>query len=279
VALTPPVLAKPVLGATPKMPDETFRQMRQFIYDLTGIYFQDNKKYLLEGRLAKRLQVLNLPDFDSYLGLLRFGQRRTEELRFFYDAITINETFFFRNEPQFEAFENTLVPAVLAAKSGGAKKLRVWSAASSSGEEAHTIAMLYLEVGTDINSTVIETARRGVYRDYSVRNTPKYYLDKYFVKEDGRFTVRDDVRRYVRFEHLNLFDQARMRQMGSFDIVFCCNVLIYFDAKSKIQVVSTLYDALARGGYLFIGYAESLHGISTAFKLVNFPKTVAYKKE
>ncbi|MCC6397543.1 MAG: protein-glutamate O-methyltransferase CheR [Bacteroidetes bacterium] len=275
------------------MSDDTFRQTREFIYQQTGIYFQDNKKYLLEGRLGKRLQVLGLGSFEEYLQLIKYGTRRNEEMKFFYDAITINETFFFRNEPQFEAFERTLVPAIMSGRNGGARhKLRVWSAASSSGEEAHTIAMIYLErlrpkyplldlevVGTDINTSVLETARKGVYRDYSIRNMPKYYLEKYFTAEDGRFAVHDDVRRYVRFDHLNLYDQARMRQMGSFDIIFCCNVLIYFDTPSKIQVVSNLYDSLNRGGYLFIGYAESLHGISTAFKLENFPKTVAYKKE
>ena len=213
-------------------------------------------------------------------------------MKFFYDAITINETFFFRNEPQFEAFENALVPAIVASKPGGRGKLRVWSAASSSGEEAHTLAMIYLEklrpkyplldlevVGTDISSSVLETARKGVYRDYSVRNTPRHYLDKYFTVEDSRYEVHEEVKRYVRFEHLNLYDQQRMRQMLTFDVIFCCNVLIYFDAQSKIQVVSNLYNALNRGGFLFIGYAESLHGISTAFKLVNFPKTVVYKKE
>lgn len=286
-----PAIGKPALSTGVKMSDETFRLIREFIYQQTGIYFQDNKKYLLEGRLGKRLQVLGLGTFEEYLQLVKYGIRRAEELKFFYDAITINETFFFRNEPQFEAFEKTLVPSILGGRTGRSR-LRVWSAASSSGEEAHTIAMLWLErlrpkypmvdlevVGTDINSSVLETARKGVYRDYSVRNMPKMYLDKYFTAEDGRFTVRDDVRRLVRFDNLNLYDQLRMRQMGSFDIIFCCNVLIYFDAPSKIQVVSNLYDALNRGGYLFIGYAESLHGISTAFKLENFPKTVAYKKE
>jgi chemotaxis protein methyltransferase CheR len=185
------------------------------------------------------------------------------------------------------------VPAILSRRGSLTRqKLRVWSAASSSGEEAHTIAMLYLErlrvkypglelevVGTDISTNVLETARKGVYRDYSVRNMPKYFLDKYFTVEDVRYLLRDDVKRLVRFDHMNLYDQTRMRQMTNFDVIFCCNVLIYFDAQSKIQVVSNLYNALNRGGYLFIGYAESLHGISTAFKLENFPKTVAYKKE
>jgi chemotaxis protein methyltransferase CheR len=288
-----PTLATPQMSPAAKMSDETFRQLREFIYQQTGIYFQDNKKYLLEGRIGKRVQLLGMKSQEEYLQMIKFGARRTEEMRHFYDAITINETFFFRNEPQFEAFENTLVPSIMARRGSLTRqKLRVWSAASSSGEEAHTIAMIYLErlrlkypglelevVGTDISNAVLETARKGVYRDYSIRNMPKHYLNKYFVVEDGRYLVRDEVKNLVRFDHMNLFDQSRMRMMSNFDVIFCCNVLIYFDAKSKIQVVSNLYDALNRGGFLFIGYAESLHGISTAFKLENFPKTVAYKKE
>lgn len=290
--MTSPLLARPVAAAPPKMGDETYRLLREFIYEQCGIFFPDNKKYLLEGRLGKRLQTLNIPDFEGYLQQLKYGSRRTEELRHFYDAITINETFFFRNEPQFEAFENTLVPSLLASRGGQSGKIRIWSAASSSGEEAYTLAMLFLErirprhtglelevVGTDINQTVIEAARKGVYRDYSIRNMQKYYLDKYFTMEDSRYHVREDVKRLVRFEHLNLYDSRRMRAMMNFDVIFCCNVLIYFDSRSKVQVVSNLFDSLRRGGFLFIGYAESLHGISTAFKLVNFPKTVAYKKE
>lgn len=280
------------VGSVMKMSDEMFRQIRDFIYQQTGIYFQDNKKYLLEGRLAKRAQILNLSSFEAYYQLIKGGVRRMEEMKHLYDAVTINETFFFRNEPQFEAFERTLVPQIIEARRGGPTKLRVWSAASSSGEEAYTLAMIFLEklrpahprldieiVGTDINSTVLETARQGVYREYSVRNTPKPFLDKYFVAEDSRFYLDEKVKSLARFEHMNLYDRARMRTMTRFDIIFCANVLIYFDAKSKIQVVSDLYDALNPGGFLFIGYAESLHGISTAFKLLNFPKTVAYKKE
>jgi chemotaxis protein methyltransferase CheR len=108
---------------------------------------------------------------------------------------------------------------------------------------------------------------------------PKYYLDKYFDARDDRFYISEQAKRLVRFDNMNLYDRTKMRLMTRFDIIFCANVLIYFDMKSKIQVVSDLYDSLNPGGFLFIGYAESLHGISSAFKLVNFPKTVAYKKE
>ena len=282
----------PGITAAPKMSDEMFRSTRDFIYQNTGIYFQDNKKYLLEGRLGKRLQVLEIDDFETYLQLVRFGTQKAAEMKFLYDAVTINETFFFRNEPQFEAFERTLVPQLVAARRTSKTKLKLWSAASSSGEEAYTIAMIYLErlrlkypgleieiVGTDISPSVLETARAGIYREYSVRNMSKMFLDKYFETIDGRFHVLPEVKQLARFQHLNLYDRPRMRAMGRFDIIFCANVLIYFDLQSKIQVVSDLYDNLNPGGSLFIGYAESLHGISSAFKLVNFPKTVAYQKE
>jgi chemotaxis protein methyltransferase CheR len=288
-----PISGAPAAVLQIKMSGDEFRQLREFIHELTGIYFQDSKKYLLEGRLGKRLQILNLESFTEYLHLIRYGSTKSEELKFFYDTITINETFFFRNEPQFDAFERTIVPGLIDLKrTNGRSKLRVWSAASSSGEEAYTMAMIYLEklrprypgldieiVGTDINSNVINIAKSGTYRDYAVRNMPRLYLEKYFAMCDGRYQLRDDVRRLARFEYLNLYDKSRMRQMGGFDVIFCCNVLIYFDTKSKIQVVADLYNSLNRGGHLFIGYAESLHGISTAFKLISFPKTVAYKKE
>jgi chemotaxis protein methyltransferase CheR len=282
------------LGISPQIPmtDPEFRLLRTLIYELTGIYFQDTKKYLLEGRLGKRLKILNLKNFQHYHDYFRSPSGRSQELKHLYDAITINETYFFRNEPQFEAFERTIVPEIMnAQRTNGRSKLRVWSAASSSGEEAYTLAMIYLEklrprfprldieiYGSDINSGVLANAQSGLYREYSVRNMPKTYLEKYFVVQEGRYQLRDEVRRLARFNMLNLSDRGQMRTMSQFDVVFCCNVLIYFDTKSKMQVVNGLYDSMKSGGYLFIGPAESLHGISTAFKLSSFPKTVAYKR-
>lgn len=276
-----------------KLSEDTFRQLRDYIYTLTGIYFQNNKKYLLEGRLGKRIQILNISSFENYLQYIRNGKGQFDELQFLYDAVTINETYFFRNEPQFEAFEKHLIPEIVQSrKYNGRSKIKIWSAASSSGEEAYTLAMIFLDklkprfpdlgveiVGTDISQSVIEIAKRGVYKDYSIRNMPEYYLKKYFSVQEGKYHVHDSVKQFVRFEKQNLFDQSRMRFMRNFDVIYCCNVLIYFDLRSKIQVVSNLYNSLNPGGYLFIGYAESLHGISTAYKLINFPKTVVYKKE
>ncbi len=273
--------------------DVTFRDLRDFVYQKTGIFFQDKKKYLLEGRLGKRVQMLNLDGFESYLHFLKYGQEREGEMQFLHDAVTINETFFFRNPPQLNALETSLIPRIVdTRKNGWAPRIRIWSAACSSGEEPYSLAILFLEklkpaypglsmeiIGTDISPSALTKARRGIYSEYSVRNTPEEYLEKYFVREDDKYQLVDEVKKVVMFHHLNLFNRNEVQTMKTFDFILCCNVLIYFDLKSKIQVIGDLYNSLAHGGHLFVGYAEVLHGISSAFKVVNFPKTIAYRKE
>ncbi len=276
-----------------KLSDQTFEEWRKYIYELCGIYFQDNKKYLLESRLQKRMSFLNIETFEKYLEYVKFSPNRDPELKYLYEVITINETFFFRNQPQLDALVTTVIPQILNSPYKLNKnKLRIWSAASSSGEEAYSTAMIINElikpkypalsveiIGTDINYQVIETAKSGIYKEYSIRNTPAYYLKKYFKATGGAFEIDPNIKKMVSFKILNLYDDAAMRAMTNFDIIFCANVLIYFDLKSKIKVVSHLYNSLNRDGYLFIGYSETLHGISKAFKLISFPKTIGYKKE
>ncbi len=276
--------------------DKSFEDWRKFIYDISGIYFQDNKKYLLESRLQKRITFLGLDSYDAYLDYLKYNVKKSDELKFLFEAITINETFFFRNQPQLDALVENIIPKIIKAKeaaSPGSKvKIKIWSAASSSGEEAYSIGMILNElimpkypnvefeiVGTDISYAVVETAKKGVYREYSVRNTPPYYLKKYFTINGNLFEIAPQIKKMASFKIMNLFDTMSMRSMTSFDVIFCANVLIYFDTKSKIAVVSNLYNSLNKGGYLFIGYSETLHGVSKAFKLVAFPKTIGYNKE
>ncbi|MCU7497498.1 MAG: protein-glutamate O-methyltransferase CheR [Ignavibacteria bacterium] len=275
------------------LPDKSFENWRKYIYDLCGIYFQDNKKYLLESRLQKRISFLGLDSFDAYLDYVRYHPDRTSEQRYLFEAITINETFFFRNQPQLDVLVTSVIPDLVSSqKKFGRNKIRIWSAASSSGEEAYSIAitltdlikprypMLDFEiVGTDINQTMIETAKKGSYRDYSIRNTPPYYLKKYFKTYGSNYEVDPAIKNMVSFRLLNLYDDLSMRGMLNFDIIYCANVLIYFDIRSKVKVVSHLFNSLNKGGYLFIGYSETLHGISKAFKLVSYPKTIGYKKE
>lgn len=271
-----------------------FQDIRKFIYDNTGIYFQDNKKYLLESRLQRRINFLGLKSFEEYFAILKTGgSGYSEEKKYFYEAITINETFFFRNQPQLDALATQIFPELIAKRNAlNRNKIRIWSAASSSGEEAYSVAMVFQDlikpkypnmeveiVGTDISSSIIETANQGIYKDYSIRNTPPYYLKKYFKNNGGVFEVVPEIKRMASFKLLNLYDDFMMKTMLNFDIIFCANVLIYFDTASKIKVVNHLYNSLNRGGYLFIGYSETLQGISKAFNLVSFPKTVGYKKE
>ena len=272
---------------------QTFEAMRKYIYENCGIYFQDNKKYLLESRLQKRIQFLGLDSFEKYLDYLKFDSKSLEERKYLYEAITINETFFFRNQPQLDSMSQIILPEIIASKiKQGKNKIRIWSAASSSGEEAYSVAITIVDllkfkypgfefeiVGTDINYAVVETAQRAIYKDYSVRNTSAYYIKKYFKAQNNTYELDPAIKNMVTFRLLNLYDDASMKSMINFDLIFCANVLIYFDAGSKIRVVNHLYNALNKGGYLFIGYSETLHGISKAFKLVSFPKTIGYKKE
>ncbi len=280
-------------GCDLKLSDTSFEKFREIIYTNCGIYFQDNKKYLLESRLLKRINHLGMDSFEGYFDFLKYNRSSADEKKYLFEAITINETFFFRNPPQLDALVTTVIPELVAAKRKlGRTKIRIWSAASSTGEEAYSIGIIITDllkpkypdleieiIGTDINHTVIEGAKSGMYREYSIRNTPGYYLKKYFRQKEGAFEIDPAVKKDVSFKMLNLYDDMAMHSMTNFDIIFCANVLIYFDMKSKIKVVSNLYNSLNKGGYLFIGYAETLHTISKAFAIVSFPKTIGYKKE
>lgn len=274
-----------------KLTQQEFVEWRKLIYDLCGIYFQDNKKYLLESRLQKRIKHLHIKNFEKYLLYLKTNPNREEEKKQLYEAITINETFFFRNQPQLDALVTNIIPEILENKPDGIKKLRIWSAASSSGEEAYSIAMILNElilpkyphlkveiIGTDINYAVINAANIGIFKEYSIRNTPPIYQKKYFEKVNNTYVIDPKIKEMVTFKVSNLYDDNELKMMGKADIIFCANVLIYFDQQSKTKVVSNLYNNLNINGYLFIGYSETLHGISKAFKLVSFPKTIGYKK-
>ncbi len=275
---------------TQTMSEALFKDYREYIYKLTGIYFTETKKYLLEGRVSKRMTANGIHTFEQYLDLIKNPVTSQKELPQLFEAITINETYFFRSEQQVEALEKILIPEILKKKTGS-NVFKIWSAASSTGEEAYTMAMVITErikpmfpniqfqiVGTDINNAVIDSARNGLYREYAIRNVPPNYMQKYFTKNGDLYQLSDSIKRMVSFQYLNLYDTQGMKQMQNFDVIFCCNVLIYFDTASKQQVVAYLYDSLNKNGYLFIGYSESLHGISKAFQLVHLPRALAYVK-
>jgi chemotaxis protein methyltransferase CheR len=271
--------------------DKDFEQLRDFIYNICGIYFHTTKKYFLESRVTRRMEATGVKTYQDYFLLLK-SPRGSEELKFLMDEITTNETYFFRNVPQLAALENKLLPEIVDIKNKmGFRKLRIWSAASSSGEEAYTMAMILLEkratllkdwiieiVGTDINETVIAQAKEGIYNAYSVRNIPDVYKRKYIREDNGKFILSPDVKKFVTFNKLNLYEDSKIIFMKSFDFIFCANVLIYFDTASKSKVVQHFYNNLQPYGYFFVGQSESLHGVNDKFKTVHFPGGFSYKK-
>lgn len=271
--------------------DKDFELLRDFIYNLCGMYFHTTKKYFLESRLSKRMEATGTKTAMDYYGLLK-SPRGGEELRFLLDEVTTNETYFFRCVPQLNAIETKFLPEIVESKGKmGFRKLRIWSAASSSGEEAYTLAMILLEkratilkdwiieiIGTDINETVIAQAREGIYNTYSVRNVPEIYKRKYFKEEGGKFILSPEVKKFVTFNKMNLYDDTKMVFMKSFDFIFCANVLIYFDLASKSKVVQHFYNNLQPYGYFFVGQSESLHGVNDKFKTIHFPGGFGYKK-
>ncbi|MCK4577878.1 MAG: protein-glutamate O-methyltransferase CheR [Candidatus Marinimicrobia bacterium] len=272
---------------------QQFQDLRDIIYEISGIFFAENKLYLLENRLGRRTRELGLESFDAYIKHIKTQDSGSPEYHQIYNAITINETFFFRFQAQLESFKKLLSDIKKTRQAQGSNSIKIWSAASSSGEELYTIAIILDEffgpdlknwdiylLGTDISHRALQIAGNAMYGNNSFRGsmTPEQKA-KYFAPEGNTFKLRDDVKQLVQFRYLNLNDTMEMRKLTSLDFVFCRNVMIYFDEEMKKRVLRSIYGSLGHGGYLFLGEAESLHGISSAFKVEHFSGAFAYKKE
>ncbi|MCL1916289.1 MAG: protein-glutamate O-methyltransferase CheR [Desulfovibrionaceae bacterium] len=275
-----------------RVTDEEFIQLRDFIYAQSGIYIAENRKYLVENRLSNRLKELNLKNFSEYSYYLRFDVRRKDELVKLFAAITTNETSFYRNPPQLQVFQNILKKVLDELRTARTKKLRIWSAGCSTGEEPYTLAIilnevLQLEINTwdikinalDLSEPVLASARRGVYSDYTLRTTPKEIVSKYFIFRNDLYEVKPELKKLVNFAQGNLSDRVGLKSVERSQFVFCRNVIIYFDDNMKKQVVSSFYDNLLPKGHLFIGHSESLHNISRSFKPEYHPGSIVYIKE
>lgn len=270
------------------MTDEEFRILRDHINGQCGLYFDLSSKYLLEKRLSKRLQQHQLSGFREYYYFLLYDRNRDEEMNCITDILTTNETYFFREGYQLKAFKEEILPEI--SKKKKEKILRIWSAGCSTGEEPYTIAMLVLEsglfndwkieiIGSDISQRVLQTARRAAYSESSFRVTAKEYIDDYFCKnDDGKHHLVDRIREMVTFGKLNLLDDKRIALIPEIDIIFCRNVIIYFDINTKKKVISGFYNKLKEGGYLLLGHSESLMNISTSFKLKHLKNDMVYQK-
>ena len=272
-----------------EMTAQTFASFRDLIYEKSGIYFPDNKKYLLDSRLTSRLTDRNCATFEEYLAFLKTDGLREKELPALFNAVTTNETFLFRDLPQLQAFNDHILPAVIK-ENQETKRVKIWSAACSTGDEPYTLAILLLERGlelsgwnleiaaSDISEAALGSARRAAYGTYAMRHVAPPLKSRYFMMEDGLHCVKPEVKRLVRFAHINLFDTARVKLMKGLDVIFCRNCLIYFDDKAKKRVVDSFYDCLNPHGYLVIGFSESLHNLTRAFHPISSHKTVVYQK-
>jgi chemotaxis protein methyltransferase CheR len=271
-----------------ELPDDVFRLVRDAIYRRTGIWFTDASRYLLQKRLSPRARELSFDSLQKYFYFLQYDPRADGEFDVIYDLVTTNETYFFREPAQFTAFVEEIVPELVSAKA--VKKIRVWSAGCSSGEEPYSIAMLLQEAGwfdrasfeifaSDLNQQVLARARKGHYREAAFRSTDPTLREKYFARQaDGSWHIADSIRNRVSFGRVNLYDEARVALLGSLDVIFCRNVIIYFDDASKKSVVRNFYNRLLDGGYLLLGHSESLISLSTEFKLKHLKNDMVYQK-
>ena len=268
--------------------DRTFRLLTDLIHRHSGLRFDESTRYMLQRRLSPRITELKLDSFQDYYYHLSYHPNREAELETIFDLITTNETYFFREERQLQAFTEEIIPAIIQEKQEQ-KTLRIWSAGCASGEEAYTVAMLCNRIpelrgwdidifGSDISQKVIQAARRGVYGETSFRSMPESARASYFEKEENKYRIKDEIRRMVTFGKMNLLDDEKTGIFAELDLIFCRNVIIYFDTEAKKSVVEMFYRRLRKHGYLLLGHSESLLSLSTQFKLAHLKHDMVYQK-
>ena len=236
---------------------------------------------------------MGLASFADYIKYLKYDIKKTDELANLFELVTTNETSFCRDMKQLEAFQaNVLKEKLDEQRAAGKKELNIWSAGCSSGEEPYTLSILLHEslkmelarwriniTAVDLSPAMIERAKKGVYGDYAFKTTPEEIKNRYFTKDPGGWKIKPTVAKLVNFQQMNLNDSLTLKRVARSHIVFCRNVIIYFDEDMKRRVVGSFYDNLLPGGYLMLGHSETLHKISSTFKPIYHPGTIAYKKE
>ncbi|QFY42896.1 protein-glutamate O-methyltransferase CheR [Candidatus Methylospira mobilis] len=278
-------------AATAKMSisDEDFRTFREYFYRKTGIHFEDSKRYFVDKRLMERIAATDSKSFRGYFIMLRL-ETSGVELQALVNLMTVNETYFFREEYQFQCMVTSLLKEITQHKKDNRFPIRIWSIPSSSGEEAYSIVIYLLEywpgihdwdveiISSDIDTNIISRAQLGHYSPRSVQHLPPHLLDKYFTMSAGNYQINDDINQSVEFTRVNLMNLADVRAYRGFDIVFCRNLLIYFDELSRRQAADTFFDALNPGGFVCLGHSESMSRTSSLFRVRKFPEAIVYQK-
>ena len=268
--------------------DELFDKFIKLIYKQTGIFYETNKKYYVQKRIEKRTELLEMDTPNEYYMMLKFANDSSEFYRLIND-LTVNETYFFRDFPQLRNFAEDVLP-LFTKKKDGRKKIKIWCAACSTGEEPYTLSIILQEMlekpeeweiqilASDINTEVLQSAKIGIYESRAVKDVPPEYLEKYFTRRRDKHLINLKVRNSVTFRQINLMDEKVMSNITGCDFIFCRNCLIYFDGESRKSVLSSFYESLNPGGFIFLGHSESVGRISSAFKVQRIGDTSIYTR-
>ena len=277
------------LAAAPVITDADFQKFAEYFYRKTGIHFDDGKRYFVDKRLIERIQATGADNFRAWFVALRF-EADGAELQHLVNAMTVNETYFFREAYQFDCLVNSLLDEVAARKKPGSR-IRIWSIPSSTGEEPYSIAIYLLErwaqidlydveiLSSDIDTAVLAAAQRGVYSQRSVAQLPTAYLRKYFTAQgDDQWHISRDLVSAVEFSRVNLSEPADTRRFRDIDIIFCRNLLIYFDDLSRRVAAEAMFDTMSPGGFICLGHSESMSRMSSLYTVRRFPDAMVYQK-
>jgi chemotaxis protein methyltransferase CheR len=280
-------LSKDVTG--PIVSDDDFLKFREFFYRKTGIMFADNKRYFVDKRIQERMASCGSTSFREYFDKVCF-QANGQELQALVNRMTVNETYFYREEYQLKCLVHSILPEVVKRIKPG-ETLKIWSMPCSTGEEPYSIAFYLLEnwsrvddfnieiVASDIDTEVIKKAKLGVYADRALQYVPDETVVKYMdCLEDGKFQIIDELRRSIKFSQANLMEAIDNPAFRGFHVVFCRNLLIYFDDLSRREAAESIFAALAPGGFVCLGHSESMSRISSLFELRKFPEAMVYQK-
>jgi chemotaxis protein methyltransferase CheR len=274
--------------AAPEITEDEFRRLADFLYRRTGMVFTETKRYYVERRILERIVATSSPSFAAYFTYLRSGIR--DEVEHLINAFTVNETYFYREDHQLACLSDDLLKERVAAKRPG-DTIRIWSIPCSTGEEPYSIAIWLLEnwkdvdaydieiVGSDIDTRVLEAAAEGVFGKRALMRLSPELIARYFhERDDERWQILDDLRQSVRFSRVNLIETRETRPQGRFDVIFCRNVLIYFDDESRRIAAENLYDNLLPGGFICLGHTESMSRISPLFEVCRYSGAIVYRR-
>lgn len=273
---------------TPQITEEEFRRLADFLYRRTGMVFTETKRYYVDRRISERIIATASQSFAGYFAYLRSETRN--EVEHLINAFTVNETYFYREDHQLACMSSDLLKERVAAKRPG-DTIRIWSVPCSTGEEPYSIAIWLLEnwkdvddydieiVGSDIDTRVIEAAIEGIFGKRALMRLSPELIRRYFHSLDNeRWQILDDLRQSVRFSRVNLIETKETRPQGRFDVIFCRNVLIYFDDESRRVAAENLYDNLLPGGFICLGHTESMSRISPLFEVCRYSGAIVYRR-